>query len=296
MANIAASDDPTAPTMVASLLGVSARRRLHVPVSLAVLAAVFWLPAAARADTAPAFTSTPPVVVLGNAVVGSTLTAVATWDPGDPAATVTYAWGRCPADSNICPAIAGATDKTYVVTAADVGSRLAARIDLTNTATATKPVFANSAATPVVVAPPPPPAPPPPAPPPPAPAQVVAASSAPPSASFLDPFPVVRIRGFFRRTGARITLLSVRGPKKAKVSARCVGHGCPVRSLTLPSANVRLHRFERFLHAGIQLQIRVTRPGRIGSYTSFLIRSRKAPLRTDRCLTSRGKPVACSAP
>jgi hypothetical protein len=126
--------------------------------------------------------------------------------------------------------------------------------------------------------------------------KVTAASSPPPSRSFLDPFPVVRIRGFFARTGARITLLSVRGPQKAKVNARCVGHGCPVKSLTLPTAIARLHRFERFLHAGIQLQIRVTRPGRIGSYTSFLIRSRKAPLRVDRCLTSRGKPVVCSAP
>jgi predicted actin-binding protein len=286
--------------MLAYLLGVSARRRLHVPVPLAVLAAVLWLSAAARADTPPAFTSTPPVAVQGNAVVGSTLTAVATWSPGDPVATVTYAWGRCPADSNICPAIPGATSQTYVVTPADVGSRLAARIDLTNTATTPQPVYQNSAATPVVVVPsaPPAPPPPPPAPPPapPAPVKVVAASSAPPSASFLDPFPVVRIRGFFRRTGAQITLLSVRGPKKAKVTARCVGHGCPVKSLTSPSANVRLHGLERFLHAGIQLQIRVTRPGRIGSYTSFLIRSRKAPLRTDRCLTSHGKPVVCSAP
>jgi hypothetical protein len=124
----------------------------------------------------------------------------------------------------------------------------------------------------------------------------VAAASAAAAASYLRPFPVVRIRGFFARTGARITLLSVRGPKRATVSARCVGRGCPVRSVTLPTANVRLHRFERFLRAGIQLQIRVTRPGRIGSYTSFLIRAHRAPLRTERCLTTSGKPVACSAP
>jgi hypothetical protein len=278
--------------MLAYLLGMSARRRLHVPVSLAVLAAVVWLPAVARADTPPAFTSGP--TIQGNAVVGSTLTAVGTWT-GVPAPTATYAWGRCPADYNICPAIPGATSKTYLVTPADVGSRLAVRIDLANTTP--PPVYANSAATPVVIAAPAPPAPapPPPAPPPP-PVKVTAASSEPPSAGFLDPYPVVRIRGFFARAGARITLLSVRGPRKAKVSARCVGHGCPVKSLTLPGANARLHGFERFLRAGIQLQIRVTRPGRIGSYTSFLIRSRKAPLRTDRCLTSRGKPVACSAP
>jgi hypothetical protein len=246
---------------------------------------------AAHAATPPTFISGPSIQ--GSPVVGSTLTAVAEWT-GDPMPTATYAWGRCPADDNLCPAIPGATSDKYVVTAADVGSRLAVRIDLDNKTTA-EPVVKNSVATAVVTAPAPAPPPAPPAPPPPAPVKVTAASAAP-AASFLQPFPVVRIRGFFARTGARITLLSVRGPSKAKVSARCVGRGCPVRSFTLPTANARLHRFERFLRAGIQLQIRVTRPGRIGSYTSFLIRSRKAPLRTERCLTRSGKPIACSAP
>jgi hypothetical protein len=135
-----------------------------------------------------------------------------------------------------------------------------------------------------------------PSPPAPAPVTVTVAASRAPAKQFLDPFPVVRIRGFFARTGARITLLSVRGPAKARVTARCVGRRCPVKEITLPTANVRLHGFERFLRAGIQLQIRVTRPGRIGSYTSFLIRARKPPLRTERCLTTSGKPVVCSAP
>jgi hypothetical protein len=281
--------------MQAYLMGVSARRRLHVPVLVAVLAAVLALPVAARADP-PVFTSGP--AIQGNAVVGSTLTALATWTPPD--ATATYLWGRCPINDNTCPAIPGATSSTYVPTAADVGSRLAVRIDLTS---GTDHSYANSAATTAVVPaptpvpspPPPAPAPPPPAPAP-APTPVVTAASRQPAQSFLDPFPVVRIRGFFARTGARITLLSIRGPKKAKVSARCVGRRCPVKTLTLPTANGRLHGFERFLHAGIQLQIRVTRPGRIGSYTSFLIRARRAPLRTERCLTTSGKPVACSAP
>jgi hypothetical protein len=277
--------------MLAYLMDVSARRRPHVPVLIAVLAAVIWLPALARADTPPQFTSKP--AIQGSAVVGSTLTAVAAWT-GDPAPTATYAWGRCPANGNICPAISGATSRTYVVTAADVGSRLAVRIDLDNGDD--EPIYANSAATPVVVAAPPPvPAPAPPAPAP-APVKVTVAASRAPAEQFLHPFPVVRIRGFFARTGARITLLSVRGPEKARVSARCVGHGCPVRSFTLPTAHVRLHRFERFLRAGIQLQIRVTRPGRIGSYTSFLIRAHRPPLRTERCLTTSGRPIVCSSP
>ena len=279
--------------MLAYLLGMSARRRLHVPVSLAVLAAVFWLPVAARADEPPSFVSKP--VVQGNPVVGSALTAVATWT-GDPTPTATYRWGRCPATSNICPEINGATAPQYVPTAADVGSRIAVEITLDNY---TERVSRTSAATALVTTratPVPPPAPSPPA----SPAAATipqTAASRTPRPTLLHPFPVVRIRGFFAKSGARITLLSVRGPQKAQVDVRCVGRGCPVSKLTLPNANVRLHRLERFLRAGIQLQIRVTRPGRIGSYTSFLIRSRKPPLRVDRCLPSRSsKPVRCAAP
>jgi hypothetical protein len=281
--------------MLAYLLGMSARRRLHVPVLLAVLAAVAWLPVAARADTPPSFISNP--AIQGDPVVGLALTAVATWT-GDPMPTATYRWGRCPATSNICPEIKGATSSQYVLTTADVGSRLAVEITLDNNYA--KPVSRTSAATAVVraraaPAPPPPPSP---APAPSVPATIPkTAASLTPRPTLLHPFPVVRIRGFFARTGARITLLSVRGPEKAQISARCVGRGCPVKELTMPTANVRLHRLERFLRAGIQLQIRVTRPGRIGSYTSFLIRSRKTPLRVDRCLPSRStKPVRCSQP
>jgi hypothetical protein len=277
--------------MLAYLLGMSARRRLHVPVSLAVLAAVVWLPVAARADEAPSFVSKP--VVQGDPIVGSALTAVATWT-GDPTPTATYRWGRCPATSNICPEITGATAPQYVLTAADAGSRIAVEITLDNY---TERVSRTSAATAVVTARAAPAPAPSPAPPSAAATIPQTAASRTPRPTLLHPFPVVRIRGFFAKSGARITLLSVRGPQKAQINVRCVGRGCPVSELTLPNANVRLHGFERFLRAGIQLQIRVTRPGRIGSYTSFLIRRRKAPLRVDRCLPSRStKPVRCTAP
>ena len=273
------------------LSGMFARRRPLVPVLFAVLAVVVWLPAAARADEDPEFLSAP--AIQGDPVVGSALTAVATWT-GEPTPTATYRWGRCPATSNVCPEIAGATSPQYVLTTADVGYRLAVEIRLDN---GDKRVAQTSAATAVVraaaaPAPVPAPAPAPPA----APVKLTATSSVAPRPTMLRPFPVVRIRGFFAKSGARITLLSVRGPQKAKVTARCVGRGCPLKTLTLPTANVRLHALERFLRAGIQLQIRVTRPGRIGSYTSFLIRARKAPLRVDRCLPSTGtKPVPCSS-
>jgi hypothetical protein len=125
-------------------------------------------------------------------------------------------------------------------------------------------------------------------------APVVVASQ---RARLLRPFPVVRIKGYFKPGGVRITLLSVSGPHSAHVSVRCIGSGCPVRKLSRTSAPARLRPFERFLRAGTVLQVRVTGNGRIGKYASFIIRARSAPLRTDRCLMpGQATPTACPAP
>jgi hypothetical protein len=287
-------------------LGAFARSRIRGPALLAALAsaALLWLPAAASADTRPSFTYGP--VIQGAAVVGSTLKVAAT-SAGVPTPTVKYRWGRCPASNTTCQTIAGATDVQHAVTPDDVGYRLAAEVTLTNKAGT---VIVATAPTGVVVTPPPPPAPPPPPPPPPDPAPAPPPPLAPttpvfasaPSATralpptLMRPFPVVRIRGYFAPTGARITLLSVRGPRRARISARCVGPGCPVSTLSVASAPARLRPFERFLRAGTLVQIRVARPGRIGKYASFLIRAGRPPLRTDRCLRpGRSRPMKCPA-
>jgi hypothetical protein len=275
--------------MVVRMFGL--RRRLGPAVCVALLA---WLllPTAAGA----AMFLTGPTVE-GDPVVGSTLEVVWT---SDVPATATYAWRQCSPDGATCDvlAIPGATGATYVPTATDVGHALIADVTLTDAGGPT--MKSSTPTTAVVTAPPPPPPPPPtPTPPAPVPTTTAAASSAvaPPAPAFLRPLPVIRIRGFFASRGARITLLSVRGPRLAKVDVRCRGRGCPVGKVVLPTADTRVHRFERFLRAGILLQIRVTRPGRIGSYTSFLIRAHKAPKRTDRCLSVKGaKPIRCSAP
>jgi hypothetical protein len=282
------------------------------------VALIGWLPAVARAAAPPAFTSPP--VVQGDTVLGSTLQVVgATW-AGDPAPVVRYHWARCPADVIVCKAIRDAVGAQYVVTGADVGFRLAAQVDLKNTvgtATATTPPTAVITAVPAPAPPPPPPPPPPSgsapppatAPPPPldvpSPGTTVAAASAVPVAPFVKvaarparmrPFPVVRVRGFAQARGSRITLLSVRGPRTARIDARCLGPGCPVPALSRTAAPARLRPFERFLPAGTVLQIRVTRPGRIGKYASVRIRAGRAPLRSDRCLMPGGsKPRACPA-
>jgi hypothetical protein len=286
------------------VFGMFACRRRPAPALMGALVALLVvLPGVARAAEPPYFTSPP--LLSGAAVVGSTLQVVPTWT-GDPTPTATYRWGRCPAKGTTCNVIGGQTAATYVVTAADVGYRIAAEVTLANSVAKLKPV--TTSPTSVVAATPTPDQPPAPGAPPEPPATTPApgtstvtitntAASLVPAPTFLRPFPVIRIRGFFARRGARITLLSIRGPRAARVNVRCIGDGCPVRRLSLPTAETRVRRFERFLRAGILLQIRVTRPGRIGSYTSFLIRSRKAPLRTDRCLSARsGKPIQCSAP
>jgi hypothetical protein len=253
----------------------------------------------AGADSKPAFVTGPAIV--GTPHVGSTLTVVATWT-GDPLPTAKYTWGRCPPASNTCQKIDHAEAAQYTATASDVGYRLAAVVEIKNKAGT---LSATTAPTAVVTAPPPPPPPPPapPAPPAPAPVPLVPAAPAPVSApsrapppTLLRPFPVVRIRGYFATTGARITLLSVRGPRSAHITVRCIGRGCPVASLSLPSPPARLHPFERFLRAGTRLEVSVGRPGRIGKYASFLIRAHRKPLRTDRCLMpGRSKPTRCPA-
>jgi hypothetical protein len=268
--------------------------------SAALMVLALALPAAAAAAP-PVFMSAPAVP--GDAVVGSPLEVI--WASDVDPATVTYTWTRCSPYGMACDPIAGAGAKTYVPTSEDVGHTLVASVTLINAEGSTSQPSPPTAA--VVAAPPPPPPPPPPTPTPvppgPAPAPPTTSTArgfssvAPTAPSYLRPFPVVRIRGFFAPRGARITLLSVRGPRSAKVEVTCSGRGCPVRRVSLPKADTRVHRFERFLRAGILLQIRVTRPGRIGTYTSFLIRARRSPLRRDRCLSAQGaRPIKCAAP
>jgi hypothetical protein len=276
-------------------------------------AALLLSPAAALGDdSAPAFTSMP--AIKGDAVVGATLTSVAAWT-GTPAPIVKYTWRRCPATGRSCAPIADATAAQYVVTAADLGSRLGVTIHLKNKVDPA----ANEASvtTDVVVpalasGPPAPPAPPAPpedpgsTPEPVTPAdgtsfaEPVAPIVAPAVArrvTLLRPFPVVRIRGYFKPGGVRVTLLSVNAPRSAHITARCLGQGCPVRTLSLASAPARLHPFERFLPAGTVLQVRVTNGRSIGKYASFVIRARSAPLRRDLCLMpGRANPAACPTP
>jgi hypothetical protein len=124
--------------------------------------------------------------------------------------------------------------------------------------------------------------------------------SAPPP-SVISPFPIVRIVGIVKRAGVRIQLLAVRLDAAARAVVACRGRRCPAKSQAraLPAGRrgiawVRFRRFERFLRAGVALEIRISKPGLIGSFTRYAIRRRKLPTRSDSCLDPGGiVPIAC---
>jgi PKD repeat protein len=141
-------------------------------------------------------------------------------------------------------------------------------------------------------------------------APVVAAATPTTAAAgprLMSPFPIVRITGRILNRGSKLRRLTVSAPAGATVLVSCRGRSCPVghqsrvvqagrSSSGNPTArSVRLRKFERkLLRSGTLIKIRVTKPGTIGKYTRFKIRSRKPPSRTDRCLLpGSNDPVDC---
>jgi hypothetical protein len=117
-----------------------------------------------------------------------------------------------------------------------------------------------------------------------------------PALKLMQPFPIVRIAGSETGSGVRVKLLTVQAPAGTTVTVSCKGHGCKTKSesrvakASSKSASksgaitLAFPRFERSLRSGAVLQIRVSKPGEIGKYTSFTIRRRKLPVRVDACL------------
>jgi len=104
----------------------------------------------------------------------------------------------------------------------------------------------------------------------------------------MSPVPLVRMSGELTTFGARVTVLSVRAPKAAKITIRCSG-SCPRKTWTATKrkkTTTRVGAFERIWASGTKLTVTITRRGYIGKRTAFTIRRGKAPLRTDTCLSS----------
>jgi hypothetical protein len=257
-------------------------RRARIGLAMAALVSAA-APAVAEADE-PEITRAP--TLSGSTLVGGRLDAVGASWRGWPSVAVGWVWLRCDTDSLwSCQLVDGATTPSYTLTTTDVGKRMRAVLFVSNRDGRD---YALTAASPAVTAPPPPPPPPQPSPPPVDPAATPPVPVAPKRMR-----PVIRVRGWLTSRGARISLLTVRAPRGAKISVRCFGRGCPrgARSTAL----TRLRRYERRLRAGARLVIRVTRPGYVGKYTLIRVRRDKAPLRRDLCLyPDTRKPASCS--
>jgi hypothetical protein len=118
--------------------------------------------------------------------------------------------------------------------------------------------------------------------------------SSPPA--LMSPFPVVRMVGRVTGRGARITLLSVRGPRRARGTLRCKARRCPYkrRSRHLRRGKLVFKRMQREFLAGTVIKIYVTQRDKIGKYTRFRIRPGTVPARVDRCLRGRSsRPRRC---
>ena len=113
----------------------------------------------------------------------------------------------------------------------------------------------------------------------------------------LAPFPIIRVAGVLTRRGAKLSIVSVRASKGARVRLSCKGAGCPKRVAGARLTRTRTVRFpalQRSLRAGARIEVFVSAANRIGKYTRFVIRKGKPPKRTDRCLATDGrKAITC---
>ena len=266
--------------------------------------ACLGLASSASAQSRP-YVSSPPTTS-GSAVVNSTLTSSGGTAGGPRGTRTGRAWLRCthPTDERTCEIIESAWNtSSYKLTSADLGKHMRSALyayrdyrDL---------VWRMSAATAVVVnpAPPTPPAPTPT--PTPVPTPVPAPPPAPPvsqplptvqvlppvvtapkrRAKRMRPFPVVRIAGVLTPNGAQISRLTVKAPKRARITISCSGKGCPKRRVVRAGKGktLRLSPLETYLRAGVKLTITISRTGYISKVTTIKIRKAKAPLRSDLC-------------
>jgi hypothetical protein len=247
---------------------------------------------------------------------GQTLTAIAEWTGGQ--ATPAWKWQRCTVADQKCTVIQGATEPTYMLTAADVGFVLRLRLVLSSPhgviAKRSKP---TSVVQPLSAPPPPTEQTGEPEPEPgseaghedpwgdpadskpfdsPANPVVTPAPNGAAGLRVMKPFPVVRISGRLTASGAQITRLTVRAPRGSSIDARCRGRSCPVRSFAQAASVGRLRAFERHLRAGTRLHIVVRKPERIGKWTTITIRRGAPPRRVDRCsYPGQARPAACPA-
>ena len=98
---------------------------------LLVVLATLMAAAIGQAAIAAAPVNTAPPAITGTPQVGQTLTAsTGTWS--NSPTSFAYQWLRCNGGGNSCDAVANATQSTYTLVAADVGSTMRVRVTATN--------------------------------------------------------------------------------------------------------------------------------------------------------------------
>lgn len=136
-ANCSSIAGATNTTYVLQSADVGSRMRVLVTASNAegTASALSDATAVVAAGGAPKFTSEPRIS--GSPLVGQRLSASNGSWTGDQPLTFAYQWVRCGADGgkpdgSNCANIAGATSTSYVLTSAEVGSRIRVRVTATN--------------------------------------------------------------------------------------------------------------------------------------------------------------------
>jgi hypothetical protein len=281
-------------------------------ITAAAIGTIAWLGlgASASAQNRPYVRTAPGIA--GIATVGSTLFSVG-GDAGGPGGTTTgRAWLRCnnASDERACRLIDGAWNtNSYALTSADLGKFVRSALfayrdyprDLVWKLSPATVAITNPAPQPA-----PTPAPPPVAAPTPAPVQPVAQALPTEQAQTpalvpvgarpkrMKPFPTVRISGVLTTHGAQISRLSVRAPKRVKVTIKCSGNGCPRRSVSRTTKTRTNHfaQFETYLRSGLKLTITISKKGYLSKVTTIRIRKAKAPLRSDLCRAPGAKKLS----
>jgi PKD repeat protein len=113
---------------------------------------------------------------------------------------------------------------------------------------------------------------------------------------YLRPPPDVAFTAAILPNGVRVQTLGIRAPAKALIRVRCRGRTCGVKQRRKRSKGraVRFKTYERFLHAGVRVEIFVSKPGLIGFYRRYTIRAGKGTKRKTTCLSARrAKPIRC---
>ena len=104
---------------------------MRMAASLLVMLAALAFTATGFAATAAAPVNTSPPTISGTAQVGQTLTAGnGTWS--NAPTSFAYQWLRCNGGGNSCDSVANATQQTYTLVTADVGSTMRVRVTATN--------------------------------------------------------------------------------------------------------------------------------------------------------------------